>query len=210
MTTLTKRETIAAICSNWEHIPERLKKPARDIYGQFVNRGEHGASISDRQWQFLASIAAQTLEIVQGKAAPALQLPGLVSFLDASKLKRPRLFIGEMQVSTAEKDRHTYYVKAGGIYCGKIQGGQFMPRGNLPGEVLELLQTLDADPTAALQRTGIATEHCCYCNDPLTDPKSRVWGYGPTCARNYGLPHGKRAMSAEQLERLARILEQEA
>jgi len=34
-----------------------------------------------------------------------------------------------------------------------------------------------------------SSEECCFCHRPLTDPVSVSSGYGPDCARNYGLPH---------------------
>lgn len=38
---------------------------------------------------------------------------------------------------------------------------------------------------------GKMTGKCCFCNSPLIDQKSTDVGYGPVCAKHYGLPHGK-------------------
>lgn len=32
---------------------------------------------------------------------------------------------------------------------------------------------------------------CRYCQRPLSDPESMGRGYGPDCAAEYGLPHGR-------------------
>ena len=42
------------------------------------------------------------------------------------------------------------------------------------------------DEVASLSPTS-----CCFCGRPLTDASSRQFGWGPTCAEKYGLPHGQ-------------------
>ena len=37
---------------------------------------------------------------------------------------------------------------------------------------------------------GRSVHKCCFCNTTLTDPRSEMAGYGPTCAGRYGLPWG--------------------
>ncbi len=37
---------------------------------------------------------------------------------------------------------------------------------------------------------GRRVSKCCFCNKPLTDPRSETAGYGETCASRYGLPWG--------------------
>lgn len=55
-------------------------------------------------------------------------------------------------------------------------------------EVTELLKTLGAAPAAVAAKHGKLTGHCCFCNRKLTDEdKSTAVGYGPVCAKNYGL-----------------------
>lgn len=197
---MTKRECISTICSHFNTMPERDRDIAKSIYSQFVARGETGDALSDKQWAYLAHIAQRTLDAINApQAQPKLELPGLVAFLDGSKLKRPRIFVDKMSITTAAKDRHIYYVRANGEYVGKIQDGRWNPRDNVPAEVADWLKEMNTDPGATMAQIGRLTSNCCYCNEELTDRKSIVWGYGPVCAKNYRLPHGIRAMSAEQL-----------
>ena len=49
-------------------------------------------------------------------------------------------------------------------------------------------RTQPAEPAA---RHGKLTGHCCFCNSELSDEKSTAVGYGPVCAKRWGLPHGK-------------------
>jgi hypothetical protein len=54
----------------------------------------------------------------------------------------------------------------------------------------KLLTVLAADPAKVAAAHGKLTGKCCFCNAKLTDPKSTSVGYGPVCAKHYGLPHG--------------------
>lgn len=56
--------------------------------------------------------------------------------------------------------------------------------------VIDLLEKLAADPAAVTAANGKAMGSCCYCKLPLSDPKSLDKGYGPVCAKNWGLPWG--------------------
>lgn len=53
-----------------------------------------------------------------------------------------------------------------------------------------VLETISADPLGYARAYGLETKECCFCAISLTDPRSRAAGYGPICARNYGLPWG--------------------
>ena len=54
------------------------------------------------------------------------------------------------------------------------------------------LEYIAKDAAAAAKRYGVKTGRCSFCNLPLTDAGSVEVGYGPICARNYGLPHSPR------------------
>lgn len=50
-----------------------------------------------------------------------------------------------------------------------------------------MLQKLADDPAGVAREYGKLTGRCCFCNLKLTDPQSTAAGYGPVCAKNYGL-----------------------
>jgi hypothetical protein len=52
--------------------------------------------------------------------------------------------------------------------------------------VVEFLAEVDANPAEAINAYGLAAGECCFCGKELT--VSTV-GYGPICARDYGLPY---------------------
>jgi len=80
--------------------------------------------------------------------------------------------------------------------------GRVMPDGTwAPGHtrtaaeydsVADLLCELIAAPRATLAANGKSAGACCYCGSELTDARSVEAGYGPTCARKWGLPWGVR------------------
>ena len=62
-----------------------------------------------------------------------------------------------------------------------------------------LLQKFNDNVALAAATYGKLTGNCCFCNKPLgegEDQTSVDWGYGSTCAKNYGLPWGKKKAAA--------------
>jgi len=57
-------------------------------------------------------------------------------------------------------------------------------------EMVRMLGAFAKQPAATAAAHGKLTGKCCFCNTPLTDPKSTAVGYGATCAKNFGLPWG--------------------
>ena len=61
----------------------------------------------------------------------------------------------------------------------------------LRDEQIEFLEHFSTDPVRIAKEYAQESGHCCFCHKELTDEKSTVVGYGPVCAKNYGLPWGK-------------------
>jgi hypothetical protein len=51
------------------------------------------------------------------------------------------------------------------------------------------LECFAADPAGQAAAYGQRTGDCCFCSKTLTDARSVKVGYGPHCARKFGLPH---------------------
>lgn len=76
-------------------------------------------------------------------------------------------------------------------FYGRIdKAGAFHPGRDFSGAVTKVLAEIAADPAEALGRLGKAQGECCFCSKGLTDEASTAHGYGPVCAKNWGLPHG--------------------
>lgn len=54
----------------------------------------------------------------------------------------------------------------------------------------EFLRRLWESPVSFLAECSKDMGRCCYCNQPLEDPRSKRIGYGQTCAKRWGLPWG--------------------
>ena len=53
-----------------------------------------------------------------------------------------------------------------------------------------LLTRLSHAPHRVAAAHGKLTGRCCFCNSKLSDPKSTEVGYGPQCAKSFGMPWG--------------------
>jgi len=58
-------------------------------------------------------------------------------------------------------------------------------------EIELFVRELVANPVEFTATAGRQTGNCVFCTKPLTDERSVVAGYGPTCAGRYGLPWGE-------------------
>lgn len=87
------------------------------------------------------------------------------------------------------------------FYVGCLLGGRFLPgrefNNGTPGPERplteterEFLQKLSDDPVRFLAECSKDLGRCCYCNQPLTDARSKTLGYGPVCAKHWALPWG--------------------
>jgi hypothetical protein len=128
----------------------------------------------------------------------------MADFLAAAKargLKRPKVsFIGPngvellMKLAGAEsKNPGAVFVFVGGGYTGSIAVDGVV-RGALASnaEVLTIIANIASDPAAAAKAYGVLTGACSFCQKELTDAGSVEVGYGPVCAKKYGLPHTPR------------------
>lgn len=149
-----------------------------------------------------ADCTAATAVAAAAPPKPSLALSPLVQFLAAAKargLKFPKArFLApdgrsEMLLSLAGPTSQTpgaLVVKVRGFYAMSVlPSGE--PRGPRSGDA-SLAGTLIAiavDPAAAAKAYGALTCSCSFCGLPLTDEGSVEVGYGPVCAKKWGLPH---------------------
>jgi hypothetical protein len=78
-----------------------------------------------------------------------------------------------------------------GVWFGRIlTDGTFEQSRDCTKAVADFLTLFAQDPAKFAAEYGIKSGKCCFCRLPLTDPRSTSTGYGPVCAKNYGLPWG--------------------
>ena len=93
------------------------------------------------------------------------------------------------------------------VYIGNLWGGQYRPRRGynpIASDAEELIGVLSEsdDVVNLLADLSKESNSCCYCGFELSDEESKHRGYGKTCAKNWGLPYGKRAYSVPSIPSL--------
>ena len=72
-------------------------------------------------------------------------------------------------------------------------------------QVESLLVALATDPETTIRAYGAKTGRCACCGKKLKTVESTTHGYGPTCAKNYGLKWGKKSARELNGEREAEL-----
>lgn len=153
---------------------------------------------------FQACEAARNAKAIAQAAKPKTELAGLeplVKFLQdaqARGLKFPKLRVLDYDNQTELRLTVTKTGSAPGTVVVKRNGefiGSVRPDGEVRGALAhdfrrqELLQVVAEDPAKAAKDYAQVMCQCCFCAKPLTDAGSVQVGYGPICAKHWGLPH---------------------
>jgi hypothetical protein len=213
---LTLAETIKNLSSNLGRLPERDRVFARSLIDQSNGRG---LTPKQRFWaEKLATRAAgceapaTTVDVGDFAGVAAL-------FATAAKhLKFPKIRLAlpdgrPVALAVAGRNsRHpgTISVTDGerfgsNVWYGRIQpNGQWTPSDAVNAATMTslsaLLSRLSTDPAGTAAAYGLAslkrvngrlTGNCCFCTAGIRDERSTSVGYGPICARHFGLPWGK-------------------
>jgi hypothetical protein len=98
----------------------------------------------------------------------------------------------------ASKNPGAVFVYDRGLYVGSIATDGTV-RGALANNaaLLGTLAAIITDPAAAAKAYGMLTGRCSFCAKELTDAGSVEVGYGPVCAKKYGLPHTAKGTSKQ-------------
>lgn len=151
----------------------------------------------------LADCAAATAAAVPTAPVPPTTVAAgtVVAFLSAAKdrgLKAPKVrFLapanGELRLAMAggnTKYPGAVQVKVNGVWVGRIEAdGTLTPRMASDPAMVATLTSIATDPATAAAAFGALMGRCSFCNLTLTDAGSVEVGYGPICAKHYGLPH---------------------
>lgn len=131
----------------------------------------------------------------------------VADFLNAAKergLKYPKVafIMGGATITlklagAASKNPGAVFVFIGGNYSGSIATDGTV-RGALAKDAATLasLDQIMVNPAAAAKAYAQVTGACSFCAKELTDAGSIEVGYGPVCARKYGLPHTAKGKAA--------------
>lgn len=193
------------------HLSKEDKRFASSLVEQFKNRGY----LSDKQTPWVDHLLARCT----GKGAVEKtfvgDFSGVLKLFDMAgkSLNHPKitLAVDELTVVLSVAGPHskapgTVNVTDGGGFgtgqwFGRVERTGMWTPGLRPdkatiGKVQGLLTRLSEAPAETASKYGKLTGRCCFCNGKLTDNKSLAAGYGPTCAKNFGLADKWRAASS--------------
>lgn len=144
----------------------------------------------------------------QSAPAPKIDLTSIVHFITAAKdrgLKRPKVRVlapdkkteVRLGITTQGNNPGSVSVVVGGTFIGCVR-----PDGTMTGARTESVKPLAQDdmmqrhllvvaenPAAAAKEYAAVMCVCSFCGKALTDAGSVEVGYGPVCAKHWGLPH---------------------
>ena len=143
-------------------------------------------------WYWLAQTAKQFSERHKNNGSSVLKY--MFAIAHGYGLKRPKIklhYSGSWYTTKVSRFGNI------GIYVDTLFMGSFRPNfvpsrdHSLTEQNRELLDHLHKDPVNFIAACGRDVDSCCYCNQPLSDGRSKSVGYGRTCAGRFGLPWGE-------------------
>lgn len=172
---------------------------------QFDQRG----SLSEKQWFWVAKLASEASAPRQAEQLPPFN--GVLELFERARqhLKYPKIWL---QFGDNRDPIRLHVAGERSRYAGSIQitdgtgfGGKYYGRVNADGRadlsdknltpnakqnLVRVLSELAERPAEVAAAYGHLTGNCCFCHKSLTDERSTSVGYGPVCAKSYGLPWG--------------------
>jgi hypothetical protein len=177
---------------------------AVDLITSFSRR----RSLSDKQWLWVDKLTQRATNPAADQPATEAvgDFNGVMALFQRAKqkLRYPKIVLQidhqPVHLSLAgPRSKHEGQVQVtdGGSYGNNVWFGRVDAAGNWTQSrsiteedvraVRRLLQEFSKDPAGVAKKHGALTGRCCFCNTKLTDEHSTAVGFGPTCAKNYGL-----------------------
>lgn len=183
---------------------------ASSLIEQFTRKGR----LSDQQWPWVEKLANKPNE-PKPERVEVGDLAAVTAFFDNARkrLKAPAVVVtvpdvGEVRLSVASSrarvpgSLNVAMNNNRDIWYGRVHtDGTFEPcrKYPTPPTLIPALKSFAADPATVAAQFGKNTGRCCFCDTPLgegRDKRSVEVGYGPTCAKNFGLPWGVKTRPA--------------
>lgn len=191
-----------------DELPESKREFAESLLDQYGStRG-----LSQKQWYWVDVLNDLIKnQLSASKEKIGANFSGVFALLHkakSNKLKYPSIHIsapgiasGEIELSLAgpkSKNAGDVYVTDGrpygqSAYFGRVtSSGEWVVGKDVKDDTIyhvvsTTLKKLGEDPAGVAWAHGKLTGHCCFCSKPLTDPQSTAAGFGPVCAKHYGL-----------------------
>lgn len=186
---------------------------SRDFAASLLRQHTNKGRLSPRQWYWVRRLARQIGRPEPEQAQVAQDMSAVYAMFETAqrRLKWPKIWLSvrpglEIRLSVAGPRARVpgsiTVVTADNIWLGRIhQDGRFeMTRSEqgerLASEIVTALVDFASDPARVAAQHGHKTGHCCFCNRSLRDERSTDVGYGPVCAKTFGLEWGTPAKAA--------------
>ncbi len=211
---MSNEMNIEAIYTLGSHMVSLNKKDqtfADSLIKQYAKKGH----LSEKQWYWIDVLVDRATE-VDTKPEPVKaalgDISGVLALFDkaAEHLKYPKIHLVDpdgnpvVLAVAGPKSQFTGQINVtdGGPFknnkwYGRIDLDGVWTKGYVHSEtVATLLWALANDPAAVAKESAKLTGKCCFCNHSLhgEDEVSVQLGYGPTCAKHFGLPWGKKVV----------------
>lgn len=177
---------------------------ASSLSAQFAKKGK----LSDKQWYWVGVMVerglsgetkphkskAKTFNVGDvhaifeffATAKKKLKKPGLIFTLKNGRTYK--LYLRGADISIVDKN-----IYPGGWRLVLDKNGRIEFWSKINDEeanlLVNLIRYLAKDVHGTVKAHGTKSNHCCMCSKELTVPKSVNNGYGPTCAKNWGLKY---------------------
>lgn len=203
-TTLTNNEALGVLENNSGN------GRANTFAGSLVAQAHERGRLSEKQWAWVCYLAAQYQQPQQPQA-PAATLPRAVALFDMlqaakAQIKFPKVVVwctleegyrlsiagsrakvpGSLTVTSAEQNAYGERQWYGRI----LQDGTIHAGRSWPTWLTAALERFAAQPALVAQESSRLHGACSFCNRGLKDERSTEVGYGPQCAKRFGLPWG--------------------
>lgn len=208
--------TVEKLASGISKLPTKDQYFASSLVSQFKSKG----SLSAKQEYWVEKLASQLDASPTDKAdKPTIAVgdfSGVIALFNQARkhLKHPKIVlqlpngspIALSVAGQASKAPGTVNVTDGKPFGLNVWYGRVTPDGvwevshkadsSTQKEIAVLLAKLSADPARVAAQYGKLTGSCCFCQSKLTDKRSTKVGYGPVCAKHFGLVWGDKTCDA--------------
>lgn len=193
-----KLEGLNELDSLMEQFTDRDRSFASDLCRQFVQTG----GLSPKQWDWVERLCERVR-----KAEPIygnFDAIHVMFRLSGEHLKFPKIRLMtaedtyvELRFYPETKDlkifRDGWQGHGYRKFVGWIKDNQLIPyrADRLTDDIRTIIQEFALDPAAVAKAMALKLGSCLYCGQRLSDHESKHRGYGPICAKHYGLPWDK-------------------
>ena len=169
----------------------------------FATSIAYAKNATPKQLHYVNQIVQQVLDSLNEK--PVFDDAMLFTLFDNAlkHLKYPKINLRtpagkHLRLTVSRKNPDTCWLSVNGYGTdtyGRICRGDGKIIFSAPGRAIAddlntILSEFCADPVGVSHAYGKLTHNCCYCSKALDTPESLAVGYGPVCAKHYGLAWG--------------------